>query len=513
MSARLRTLLGVGLLLTLAAACAARAQCPDGTPPPCAGAVRSTPAPMSIAVLYFENRSRDSADAYLAEGLTEQIIDRLGHVGRLQVVSRAASRGARERTETEPAAAARHLGCAWFVSGNVRRSGSRLRVDVELVRTSTGVRAWGRVIEQADADPFAIEEQVARQVAEAIIGHLAPGEREALHRAAPPSPAAYDHILRGNYYLARRNADDAWRAAEEYQAAAQLAPSYAAAFGRAGISYSVIYGRGWTRTNLGRDSIAARAFSAINRALALDSSTADAWAARAGLLPFARPPRYEAARAAAERAIALDPGNPDAWHIYGYLLMDYWGELDSAAVALRHALVLEPGRSVTMAYLGYLHYLDRRYEEAAALMDSVAESGTPNPELQLQSRIYLLRGDTAAARRRAAERVRTATRCPYSDQGVLLMLAAAAGDSAGVAAQRTVLEGPTCPVRERGDPAMRAAIRVALGDRNGALTLLEGEDPVIRTWRELIDPLLEPLRNEPRFQRLERALRPTPGWR
>jgi TolB-like protein len=500
-------------ILLLCLAGALPAQCPDGTPPPCGGAVRTTPAPTSVAVLYFENGSRDSADAYLADGLTDQIIDRLDHVGRLQVVSRAATRGARNQAAVDAVGAARHLGCAWFVSGNVRRSGNRLRVDVELVRTSTGVRAWGRVIDQADADPFAIEEQVARQVAEAIMGRLAPGEREALHRAAPPTPAAYDHILRGNYYLARRNADDAWRAVEEYQAAAQLEASYGSAFGRIGIAYGVIYGHGWTRTNMDRDSIAARAFLAVNRALAIDSSTADAWTARAVLLPYARPPRYEAARAAAQRAIALDPRNPEAWHIYGFILMDFWGEVDSAVVALRRALALDPGRPVTMAYLGYLEYLTRRYASAAALMDSVAASGTPNPELQLQSRIALLQGDTSAAGRSAGERIRTAPRCPYSDRGVLLLLAATAGDTAGVAAQRSVLEGSTCPVRERGDVAMRAAVRVALNDRNGALTLLEGEDPTTGTWRELDDPLLDPLRSEPRFQRLERALRPTPGWR
>ncbi len=140
-----------GLLrsLAVAAACSlggARlgAQCPDGTPPPCrsASAVRAPaapPNPLSIAVLPFENRSPDTADVYLADGVTEEVANRLTQLGKLQVKARGLVAAQMHRT---PYAfdAARRLGFAWFVHGNVRHVSGQLLVNVELVRATTAKR-------------------------------------------------------------------------------------------------------------------------------------------------------------------------------------------------------------------------------------------------------------------------------------------------------------------------------------------------------------------------------------
>ena len=111
---------------------AAVVQCPDGTPPPCRSAARGTPAPTSVAVLYFDNRSRDSADAYLAEGLTEQTIAQLGEVQRLTVASRFAVRRFRGDAAPEPATVGRALNVTYLVTGSVQRAGNRLRVTAEM---------------------------------------------------------------------------------------------------------------------------------------------------------------------------------------------------------------------------------------------------------------------------------------------------------------------------------------------------------------------------------------------
>jgi len=115
-------------------------QCPDGTPPPCRAQATRAPAPNSVAVLYFDNLSPDTADAYLASGLTEETIVRLGQVERLAVKSRHAVLRFRGRAAEDPTVLGRLLGVAYLVSGSARRSGSRVRVTVELVRTSNGVR-------------------------------------------------------------------------------------------------------------------------------------------------------------------------------------------------------------------------------------------------------------------------------------------------------------------------------------------------------------------------------------
>src|SRR3989442_8191277 len=139
-------------------------QCPDGPPPPCRGA-RAPPGrkpgvtPTSIAVLYFDNLSRDTSDAYLADGLTEEIIARLGQLERLAVKSRAAVQRFR-RSGTDPLAAARALRVARLVTGSVRRAGNRLRVTVELVRASDREHVWGDLYDRPDADLLAVEEDV-----------------------------------------------------------------------------------------------------------------------------------------------------------------------------------------------------------------------------------------------------------------------------------------------------------------------------------------------------------------
>ena len=152
----LRALTLVVQLSVLASYNGLQAQCPDGSTPPCRAA-RADPGRRpgvllnSVAVLYFDNLSPDTADAYLAEGLTEELIARLGQLPRLAVKSRAAVQRFRQ-SGTDPLAAARGLRVARLVTGSVRRAGDRLRVTVELVRASDGEHMWGESYDRRDAD-------------------------------------------------------------------------------------------------------------------------------------------------------------------------------------------------------------------------------------------------------------------------------------------------------------------------------------------------------------------------
>lgn len=148
------------------------AQCPDGSLPPCgqALAVRAVPpAPTSVAVLPLENRSPDPADAYFAEGMTEEIGNRLTQVGRLQVKARGLV-AAQWRRTPDAFEAARRLNVAWFVSGNVRHAGAQLVVNVELVRATTGEEVWASRFPRPAADVFAVQAEVAESVAVVVGG-------------------------------------------------------------------------------------------------------------------------------------------------------------------------------------------------------------------------------------------------------------------------------------------------------------------------------------------------------
>ena len=116
-------------------------QCPDGAPPPCRGATRpAAPALNSVAVLYFENATRDTNDAYLSDGITEEIISRLAGIERVTVRSRYLVRRYRGAALEDPAAVGRALNVTYLVSGSVRRAGGRLRVNAELIRAAGGAQ-------------------------------------------------------------------------------------------------------------------------------------------------------------------------------------------------------------------------------------------------------------------------------------------------------------------------------------------------------------------------------------
>ena len=128
--------------LCLCAPVPAVSQCPDGTPPPCAArpARLVAPPPNSVAVMYLDNESPDTSDAYLADGLTEEITTKLGQVGRLAVTSNTTMRRYRGPAALEPTALGRALRVAQLVSGSIRRAGHRIRVNVELLRARDGVQ-------------------------------------------------------------------------------------------------------------------------------------------------------------------------------------------------------------------------------------------------------------------------------------------------------------------------------------------------------------------------------------
>ena len=132
------------------------------------------PPPNSIAVLYVESLSPDSADASFGEGLTEELIAQLGQNGRLAVKSRSAVRPYRDTPANGPASVGRALGVAYLITGSVRREGDWLRVHVELVRASSGDRVWGEQYDRRRSDLLAVQEEIARAVAGAVGDRLLP---------------------------------------------------------------------------------------------------------------------------------------------------------------------------------------------------------------------------------------------------------------------------------------------------------------------------------------------------
>jgi TolB-like protein len=476
---------GAAVLLTLCAwAPPARAQCPDGAPPPCAPAARvAAPPRSSVAVLYFDNLSSDSNDAYLAEGITEEIITRLGDVARLTVKSRYAVRRFRRDVAGGPAAVGRALGVAYLVTGSVQRAGRRLRVRAELARASTGYRAWGQQYDRGDGDLFAIMADIAQHVVAGVAGSLLPTERAALGARPTESRDAYDHLLRGDVLLAQRTPVAVRQAIAEYEAAADLDPALAVAWAKLSVAYGILVQRGWSAD--GRppaDSLSARSIAAADRALALDTASSDTWMARGYAGIVRHPLTWQDAEDGFRRAVAVNPRNAEAWHQLGDLLGAV-GRDSEALASYREAIAAEPDRPVTMLSLASV----ATPREGIAACDSVLALDPASSNAYIIRALDRLRlGDTAGARadRTNLERVIP----PGAELGTRAQaarLTLAMGDTAAARERaRAILNDlpPSGPVHPR-IAGLVAGVLYDGGDREAALALLERAPRGVAIWQ------------------------------
>ena len=489
------------------------AQCPDGTPPPCRGArPAAAPAPNSVAVLYFDNLSRDTADAYLADGLTEEVIQRLGQVGRLTVKSKYSVRRYRG-TDADPRDVGRALQVAYIGGGSVRRAGNRLRVNVELTRAATGDRVWGETYDRADNDVLAIEEEIAGAVAPAIAGRLLPAERTRIGTRPTSNTAAYDHLSRGNYLIARRSPDAMRRGIAEYEAAVRADPSLTAASAQAGFAYGVYANWEWPWPGLTRDSILARGARAAATALRADSTDP---VARVSLCVLDLDEDRDVAGAL--RCLRRIPGERaarsiDVQAILGWVLQ-IAGQNDAVAEQFQRALALDPARTIAIEIWARMLTRARRYGEARRLLDSAVAVDPEFPNAYpARARLRLLEGDTAGALADA----QTAARLTPSVPVPFLVVVLARSDTARAAAALRDMLATTDSAFQRTatyGPGFAAAL-LALGRRDDAIAVLERitfRD--YQLYGELQNPEFDPLRDDPRFQRIFEQSRPAgaPVW-
>jgi len=513
-SARCPILIVLALLSIVPSFRLSAAQCPDGSTPPCqSSAAYAAPPPNSVAVLYFDNLSADTADAYLADGLTEEIASRLGDIRRILVkqASREGVRRLREATPDYRVAVGHAMGVRHLVEGSLRRAGPRVRVVARLINTASGFRVWGQTYDRAAADLLALEEEIAREIATSIAGQLAPAERTALVDRPTTHPDAYEHFLRGNYYLAKRSVNGLHGAIDEYEAAALRDPRFTRAIARAGFVYGLSLTYGWALPGLPRDSMLARALALASRALAQDSSVSDAWLARGYATSFLQPRTLGGVIEALDRALALDPRNSEALQQYGFFLR-VLGRDSAARAASQRSLEIEPDRPITLSALGVLSFFERRYEDSQRWLDS---SLHVNPEFFLgylrRARARLMLGDPAGARADAETALRLGGADSSLGNALLAMADVQTGDTVTARTRLSRVLASADTLREVGIEVdvLPAAALVTLGDGEVGLRFLQRMRPRgARLWYGLRGPEFDQIRSDPRFQRLVEESRP-----
>ena len=467
-------------------------QCPDGTPPPCG----RTPAPPahSVAVLTFENVTRDTSAQYLAEGLADQVFTRLSGVARLTMISRTTVRRLHNPERLSVQQLGRALNASYLVSGSIRAAGGRVRVNVEAVRAATGEAVWSDAYDRASDDLIGLEEAIATEVAAGVAGRLSPREHGALQKRVTTNSRAYEQFLRGNVLLARRTPASLEGALAAYRAATVADSGFADGYAR--LAYASALCAFWSCGG-DVDSLLVHAREAATRALRLDPRSSDAWMGRAYLLTVwswgqgvLADDSLLASLAAYRRAVELNPRNDEAWHQYGATLVFV---SDSASVdALRRALTLDPARAVTYAELSLTYYSMGRNDRAVATVDT-ALALEPDGPFRTQRALYrMAAGDTAGA---VADARLTA--------GVLwspLILASVAHDSMAVRlVDGWMAANPTCT----GIMGLWSSLYLVwAGRRKEALQRLLGCRPSLAAAWMLRLPVFSSLADDPRIRAL-----------
>ncbi|MGD8319442.1 MAG: protein kinase [Gemmatimonadota bacterium] len=342
----------------------------------------------SVAILAFQDLSADHSDAYLGDGIAETLSNALAQVPGLRLSGRTSASSLRESGE-DVRDIGRELGVATVLDGSVQRSGGRLRVIARLVRTSDGVGIWSHSFDRSADDIFALQDDVASAVAEALRGQvLAKGTTAG---TGTRDLQAYDAYLQGRFFWKKRAVPDLVQAIAYFNEAIARDSTYARAW--AGLADAWLVLPFYADTIPSSEAIP-RARSAAERALALDPDLAEAHTS----LAYAHTV-YDWDWAAAERdfrkAIELDPQYPTAHKWYSDMLFAV-GRLDEALAEAKRAAELDPRSPNARTIVGVRKWALGRNDEARADFERALEMDPTFPlALRNASRYYWIAGDTA----------------------------------------------------------------------------------------------------------------------
>jgi TolB-like protein/tetratricopeptide (TPR) repeat protein/class 3 adenylate cyclase len=322
----------------------------------------------SIAVLPFENRSRDPDNAYFADGIQDEILTRLSKIADLKVISRTSTQHYKSAPDNLPEIA-KQLGVAHILEGSVQRSGDTVRVNVQLIKAATDSHLWADTLDRKLTDIFSVESEVAKAIAEQLRVHLTDREEQVIAAKPTDNPEAYDAYLRGLAYTLKAGADDPVNAlgAQKYlKEAVRLDPKFALAW--ALLSY--VDARGYLTLNL-QPTVALReeARQAADTALTLQPNLGEAILAK-GYYHYACLKDYDTAVRYFEQARPLLPNSSRIPEYMAYLERRR-GQWERSESYFNEAERLDPRNAFLLTQHALSYQSLRRFPEALRKLDQV----------------------------------------------------------------------------------------------------------------------------------------------
>jgi TolB-like protein len=461
-------------------------------PPATAGSL----PPKSIAVLPFDNLSRDPDNAYFAEGIQDEILTRLAKIADLKVISRTSTQHFKSSPDNLPQIA-KQLGVANILEGSVQKVADQVRVNVQLINAASDAHLWAESFDRKLTDIFAVESDIAKTVAEMLHAKLSVSETTAIAKRPTENTEAYELYLKGRFFWNKRTGADLQMAIQYFNQAIEKDPEYALAYAGLGDAYVLLSAYGAASPS---DSFP-RAEAAAKKALEFDDSLAEAHTSLGQIL-VSYDFDFEGSTREFERAIALNPNYATAHHWYGSGPPMSLAEFDRAIAELKRAQQLDPLSLIINADLGAGFVTARRYDDAIAQLRKTIEMDSHfyyahwnlGEALELKGQLAEALGEY----RRAAE---------LNDDPFVLGLLAHA--YAKLAQRDKAFKGleqlQQIATRRYVSNYTFALVHIALGEKAKAIDCLE------RAYRDRVgpdvslikvDPMLDPLRGDPRFEAL-----------
>jgi TolB-like protein/Tfp pilus assembly protein PilF len=455
----------------------------------------------SIAVLPFDNLSRDPDNAYFVEGIQDEILTRLAKIGDLKVIARSSTQ--RFQNKGDLPQIAQQLGVANLLEGSVQKVNDQVRVNVQLIKAATETHLWAEVYDRKLTDIFAVESEIAKTVADTLQAKLTGSEQYVIAARPTENTEAHQLYLKGRFFWNKRTGNDLKKSVDYFEQAIAIDPNYA--LGYAGVADAYVFLPGYTAGSP-RDYYP-KAKEAAKKALELDDTLAEAHTTLA-LAIWYYDFDFSAAIKEFQRAIELNPNYAVAHQQYGNNTLSALGRFDDSIAEGKRAVELDPLSLVINADLGVNYLFARRYDEAIAQLRKTLEI---DPGYYYA---YVNLGQAFAAKRDfdAAIGAYQKARALNDDPFVLGLLGNAYARSGNKTEALKILEQLKELIKQRYVSAYSFAIvYVGLGDKEEALHWLE------RCYQDhagseigwlRVDPLVDPLRDDPRFEALAEKIVP-----
>jgi adenylate cyclase len=446
-----------------------------------------------IAILPFVNMSPDPNDAYFADGITEEIISTVSGISGLGVISRTSVMGYRNTTK-KLREIGKELEVGSVLEGSFRKAGNRIRITAQLIEVETDQHLWTQSYDRELNDVFAVQSDVAKQVADALRVRILPDEKARLNKTPTTNPESHSLYLKGRYYWDVRSEQSLTKAVEYYEKAVKLDPNYALAHSGIADCYIVMGDHGYIPFH----EAFLNAKENASKAVELDETSAEAHTSLAEAILYNDRDAITAARQF-EKAIQLSPSYATAHQWYGACLLRTGRPAQALEKALR-AQELDPLSPQIASFVGLCYLYLGKYDLAERQQLRALELH-PNfiPGITNLRFTYLIENKYAEAEKEALEYLKITGDKMLCKLWLATIYARSGRESD---ARNAMAETKAMPNPHNLHRNQRIIYHVALREFESAIRLIEEEYDAHANWlgEIAIDPLYAPIRTDPRVR-------------